>query len=295
MKSIKKNSIGQIVLNAFFIIASITYIIPFVLIISISISDESAIQQFGYTILPKVVSFAGYQAVFKNPAQLIQSYKITAIFSVANTALFLLLCSMAAYPLSRRNYKIKTPITWFLFVPCIFSGGLVPTYLLMSKYLHLSDSIWVYIIPGCVNIWNCFVMRTFFQNLPDGIVEAAKVDGASEVRVLFQILMPLCLPMLASLGFLHFIAKWNDWKTVLYYITDPKLYSLQYLLQKILREQTYLEQMVEEGLMSTSSTGAPIESMTYAMAILAAGPMLIIFPFFQKYFESGLTIGSVKG
>lgn len=294
MKNKKKIPWGQLVLNVIFIVTSLTYILPLILMISISISSEDAITQYGYTILPKVVGFDGYKAVFKNPTQLLDSYKVTIIFSVVATVLSMLVKALAAYPLSRPNYKLKKASTMFMFFTMLFSGGLVPTYILNTKYLHLDNTIWIYILPSLVAAWDIFIMRTFFQGLPAGLVEAAKIDGASEYRIFFTIIIPLSTPVLASLGFMYLIGKWNDWNTALIYIRDTELYSLQYLLQRILREAEFVENMAKQG-QNVGDYTPPTETMRYAMAVLAAGPMMIIFPFFQKYFAQGLTIGSVKG
>lgn len=285
---------GQIALNIFFIITSLTYILPLVLMISISVSSESAITEFGYTFIPKELGFDGYKAVFKNPKQLLDSYKITIIFSVTATFLSMLFKAMAAYPLSRRTYMFKKQTTMYMFFTMLFSGGLVPSYIINTKYLHLDNSIWIYILPGLVAAWDIFIMRTFFQGLPNGLVEAAKIDGASEFRIFFTIIIPLSTPVLASLGFMYLVGKWNDWNTALLYIRDTELYSLQYLLQRILREADFINSMAKQG-MSTGDMTMPTETTRYAMAVLAAGPMMVIFPFFQKYFAQGLTIGSVKG
>ncbi len=284
---------GQIILNAIFIVLCATYILPMILLISISISSESAITQYGYTFLPKEIGFDGYRMIFKNPSQLLNSYKVTIIFSVAATALTLVVKALYAYPLSRRTYRYRKVTTWYIFFTMLFGGGLVPSYIINTKLLHLGNTMWIYILPGLMAAWDVIIMRTFFQGLPDGLVEAAKIDGASELRVFFQIIVPLSTPVLASLGFMFLIGKWNDWNTSLIYIHDKDLYSLQYLLQKILREADFIKQMAEKGQETGMET--PTETMRYAMAILAAGPMMFVFPFFQKYFAAGLTIGSVKG
>lgn len=291
----KKIQWGQIWLNAFFIVVSLTYILPLILMISISISSEAAITKYGYSLFPKEIGFDGYKAVLSNPKQLIDSYKVTIIFSVVATVLSILVKALAAYPLSRSNYKLKKPVTMYMFFTMLFSGGMVPAYLLNTKYLHLNNTIWIYIIPGLVAAWDIFIMRTFFQGLPDGLVEAAKIDGASEIRIFIQIILPLSTPVLASLGFMYLIGKWNDWNTSMLYVTKSNLYSLQYLLQRILREAEYLNSLAKQGSMVMMDQEPPTETMRYAMAILAAGPMMIIFPFFQKYFAAGLTIGSIKG
>ncbi len=284
---------GQIILNAIFILLCATYIIPLILLVSISISSESAITQYGYTIFPKEIGFDGYKTIFKNPYQLLQSYKVTIIFSFASTILSLLVMSLYAYPLSRRSYSFRKAATWYIFFTMLFGGGLVPSYIINTKWFHLGNTIWIYILPGLMSAWNIIIMRTFFQGLPDGLVEAAKIDGASEFLVYCRIILPLSTPVLASLGFMHLIGSWNNWNTSLIYIHDKDLYSLQYLLQKILREADFIKQMAEKG--QETGIEAPIETMRYAMAILAAGPMMFVFPFFQKYFAAGLTIGSIKG
>ncbi len=220
MKKKKKISAGQIVLNLIFIIVSLSFIIPLILMISISISSEDAITQYGYTILPKTIGWDGYKAVFKNPKQLLDAYKVTIIFSVVATFLSVLVKALAAYPLSRPIYKLKKATTMMMFFTMLFSGGLVPSYILNTKYLHLDNTIWIYILPALVSAWDIFIMRTFFQGLPNGLVEAAKIDGASEYRVFFTIVLPLSTPVLASLGFMYLIGKWNDWNTALIYIRD---------------------------------------------------------------------------
>ena len=296
MKKRKKIGIGRILLHTFMILLMCTYIIPLILMISISISSEDAIAEFGYTVLPKVVSFDAYRQAFANPEQLVQSYKITIIFTLVQTFLAILVQSLMAYPLSRPNYRFKRFVQKYMLVTMIFSGGLVPHYILYTQYLHLDDTIWVYIIPALSSTWNVIVFRTFFQGLPDGLVEAAKIDGAREIGIFFRIIIPLSTPVLATMGFMNLVSKWQDWNTSLLYIREPDLYSLQYLLQRILRETEYiksLQQTTASNLISADSL--PAESMKYAMAVLAAGPMLVIFPFFQKYFSKGMVVGAIKG
>lgn len=289
----KKNfSIGQIILNLIFIVICLTYILPFILLLSISFSSEAAIEQYGYSLFPKVFSTEAYKQIFHNPTALINSYITTAIFSVGGTLVYLFMTSLTAYPLSRRSYKLRTFTTWYLFITTLFGGGLVPTYLVNTNLLHLDNTIWIYILPGMVSAWTVIVIRTFYQSIPESLIEAAKLDGASEFRIYFQIMLPLSVPALATYGFMALIGKWNDWNTSLIYITDTRLYSLQYLLQKILREADMLKQMSEEGM---STYDIPTETMRYAMSVVVAGPMLFVFPFFQKYFAKGMTIGSVKG
>ena len=291
----KKFSWEQLMLNIVFIIIGLAYILPFMLVISISLSSEASIREFGYNILPKVVDFEAYRQIFKTPDTLIDAYKITIFFTVMTTILSLVVMGMMAYPLSRKNCKFRQPISFYIFFTMLFSGGLVPSYIVISKYLHLNNTIWVYIIPALVSAWNIIIIRTYFQGLPPDLVEAAKIDGASEFLIFFRIIVPLSTPVFATIGFNTAVGKWNDWNTSLIYIDDTNLYSLQYMLQRILREAEFLEKAVTDGDVNFLNVDVPTESMRYAMAILAAGPMMFVFPFFQKYFAKGLTIGSVKG
>ncbi len=294
MKVNKKFPWGQLWLHVFFVISCLAYLIPFWLLIAISFTDEAAISQYGYQLIPKAWSTAAYEYVFANPKQIIDSYKVTIGFTVLHTALAILVQALYAYPLSRPNFKFRKFCTWFVFFTMLFSGGLVPSYLINTKLLHLGNTFWVYVFPGCISAWNIIVMRTFFQGLPEALVESAKVDGASELRIFFQIILPLSKPCIASLAFMLAVTTWNNWNTSLIYIRDAELYSLQYMLQKILREVEFVEKMAAEtGMLADYET--PTEAMRYATAILAAGPILVIFPFFQKYFTKGLTIGAVKG
>ena len=201
---------------------------------------------------------------------------------------------MTAYPLSRNNFRYKKQLIWYIFITMLFGGGLVPSYLVNTKLLHLGNTIWIYIFPGVVSAWNVIIVRTFFQGIPDSLAEAAKIDGASEFQIFIRIMLPLSKPVMATIGFMSLIAKWNDWNTALIYIKDTKLYSLQYMLQRILREVEFIKGMASENP-NFNAAKLPAEGMRYATAILAAGPMIIVFPFFQKYFTKGMTIGAVKG
>lgn len=290
----KKIPWGQVVLHAFFIIMVLMYILPFMLTISISFSDEKALIKEGYSLFPRDFTLDAYKLAFRNPAQILQSYKVTIVFTLVATACSILIMGVMAYPLSRPNYKLRRPFTFFVFFTMLFSGGMVPSYILNVQYLHLNDTIWIYILPGLVSAYNLIIIRTNYKSLPNELIEAAKVDGAKEMYICFKIVMPLCKPVLASVGFLFLVAKWNDWYTSLLYIHEAKLYSLQYLLQKILKESEYLKQLAETGQLMGGEV-FPSESFRYAMALIAAGPVLMIFPLFQKYFSKGMTLGGVKG
>lgn len=296
MKKCKR--IPNIIINIMFCLGSLVFILPFVLIISASFSDEQTLLSEGYKLIPSVFSTEAYKYVFRNPQQLLDSYKVTIIYSIVATVLGVVVMSMLAYPLSRPNYKYKKIATFFIFFTMLFSGGLIPTYIWITRYLHLGDTIWVYILPCLVNAFHVIVIRSFFQGLPQALMESAKIDGASELQTFFKIVMPLSKPVIATISLLTLLARWNDWNTALIYIKSTNLYSLQYLLQKILREAEFVKNMAESSPVAgvdLDLSNLPSVTIRFAMCMVAAGPMLIIFPFFQKYFAKGLTVGAVKG
>ncbi len=237
----------------------------------------------------------GYVQIFSNPIKILRAYAVTFAFSACSSLGSLLVTAMFAYPLSRRDFKYRNVLTFLLFFTTLFNGGIVPNYLDNSKLLHLNNTFWIYVIPNLLNAWNIIVVRTFFQGLPDGLPEAARIDGASELRICFQIMIPLAMPSLASVGFLNFINSWNSWMTTQIYIRDPNLYSLQYILQDILAGEEALKQMALQGEITAGKALKSLETLRFAMAIVASAPMMFVFPFFQKYFAKGMTLGSVKG
>ncbi len=294
----KRFSASKILLNLFFILFSLCFLLPFLLVVSVSLTSEAGIAEYGYRLFPSEISFTGYSYVFENMDQIIDSYIVTTITSVCGTILGLIVMSMMAYALSRRDFAYKNGLTLFIFITMIFSGGLVPSYIVNTQYLNLGDNILVYILPSLASAWHIVILRTFFKDLPVSLVESAKLDGAREFTILFRIIIPLSKPVLATVGLLTLLSRWNDWNTALIYIRTPQLYSLQYLLQRILREVEFVTALAKEmpvGVDLSKTNEVPTESMRFALAIVAAGPMLVIFPFFQKYFVSGLTVGAVKG
>lgn len=204
--------------------------------------------------------------------------------------------AMIAYPLSRRNCSFRSPLSFYIFFTMLFSGGLVPSYILMTQYLHLKDNILVLIIPSLINAFYVIMIRTFFQSLPESLFESAKIDGASEFRIFFSIAMPLSVPVLASVAFFTAMGKWNDWYTAMLYINREDLIPLQYMLYRIQNNlQVLLSAMTNVSGIAIDPHDLPGNNLIMAMAVVATGPMLFVFPFFQKYFVEGLTVGAVKG
>ena len=290
----KTNKIKEGMLTTIFVVLSVLVIIPLIILISTSVSSEKDIADFGYRLIPKSIDFTAYRYIMKNPTQILNAYQTTFIFSVASMVLGLLLMSMVAYALSRRDFKARRFVSFFLYFTTMFGGGLVPSYILITQYLHLQDTIWVYIIPSLIAPFNIFMIRTNFQALPIELTESALIDGAGEYTIFFKIIMPLSKPVLATVALFTFLGKWNDWMTSMLYINNrDDLISLQYLLQRLMQN---IELLKDENISSyTQTMEIPSETVRMAMAVVAAGPVLVVFPFFQKYFTRGMTVGSVKG
>ena len=285
----------QIIVNVILGILAVLVIIPFVLVISISLSNEMDIVYNGYKFIPQQFDFSAYKYIFKNPGLLLDSYWITALFSVITMVLSLLLMSFLAYPLSQKAFRGRKTVNFLIYFTMLFSGGLVPTFILYTKYLHLKDTIWIYILPALINPWYVFMMCTFFSQIPEEIHESTVIDGANEFYFLFKMLLPLSKPVLAAVALFTFLGKWNDWFTALLYIDNQKLVSLQYLLQRIMTNIQVIQETASKTVSTGSAAKIPTETVRMAMAVIVAGPALLVFPFFQKYFVKGLTVGSVKG
>ncbi len=289
---IKRMQIGR---KIFLAVLCALVIYPLWMLISVSLSSEADIAEYGYMLIPKKVDLAAYEYVFKNPASIIQAYKVTFIFSVVAMALSVLLQSMIAYPISKKTFKAKRGLSFYLYFTMLFSGGMVPTFILITRYLNLQDSIWVYILPGLISPWNVFMMRTFFSQVPYEISESVLVDGGNEFIIYWKFILPLSKPVLATIALLTFLGKWNSWSESMLYITNPNLYSLQFLLQEIMKKVEMLQNSNLTTNVQLDVGDIPSETARMAMAMVVAGPALVVFPFFQKYFVKGLTVGSVKG
>ena len=291
----RKSNVSQIVCHILLTLLSIMVLLPLVILISVSLSDEKDIIEYGYSLIPKNFSLEGYRYVFKNPTAIFNAYKVTTIFSIAAMVLSVLFMAMLAYPLSRRFMTGRRTWALLLYFCSLFSGGLVPLYILNTQYLHLADTYWIYILPTLVSPWYVFMLRTFFADIPEAIHESAYMDGANEFQILFRIIMPMSKPALATVALFTFLGKWQDWYTSMLYINDQDMISLQYLLQRLMNNIKMLQEQspMTESYMNVADI--PAETAQMAMAMVVAGPVLLVFPFFQKYFVKGVAVGSVKG
>ncbi|MBE5040933.1 carbohydrate ABC transporter permease [Oscillospiraceae bacterium DSM 107454] len=288
----KKRQLG---LHLLFMVLCILFIVPFLLVLSISFSNERDIIMTGYSFIPKHFDLAAYQYVFQNPQSVLNAYKVTAFNTVVATALSVFIMSMVAYPLSKKRLKGRVAINFFIFFTMLFNGGMVPTYIVITQYLHLDNKIWVYILPYLVNAWHIFLLRSFFSTLPEEIFESALMDGASEFRIFLSFVLPLSKPGLATVTLFCALERWNDWMTSMLYVSKENLITLQYMLQRILINIQFLQEHSNNAAAAKLASEIPSETVRMALAVVAAGPMLLVFPFFQKYFVKGLTIGAVKG
>lgn len=282
----------NICMNILFVLLCVLFIAPFLLVVSISLTPEHLISTDGYQLIPKHITFDAYKFIFSSGTSLCRSYLVTIIVTVLGTAGGLVITSMLAYPISRKDLKYKNVITFFLFFTMLFNGGLVASYLLITRYLRLKNTILVLILPLMVNAWNVILMRNFFStSVPDGIIEAAKIDGAGEFLTFVKIIVPISKPAFATVGLFIALAYWNDWWTALLYIDDRSLFTLQYTLQSILLNiQVLMGNIQTQHLVKD----VPAEGSRMALCILAIGPIVLAYPFFQKYIVKGLTIGAIK-
>ncbi|MBE5040082.1 carbohydrate ABC transporter permease [Ructibacterium gallinarum] len=290
----KKSLFFNITVNILFIVICFCCIVPLLLVFSISITPEKLIAQNGYQLIPQQISFYAYTYIFKNSFSIWHSYGVTIFVTAVGTLIGLSLTSLIAYPLSRKDVKYRNYISMYLFFTMLFNGGLVPTYILITKYLHLKNNIWVLILPMLVGPWNVMLMRNFFKTgVPSAIIESAKIDGAGEFQTFLKIVVPISKPAFATVGLFVILAYWNDWWLALLYIDEQSLMPLQYTLQSILLNIQIL--MSNINSQTHQVTEIPSESARMALCMLAVGPIVLVYPFLQKYIVKGMTVGAVKG
>lgn len=276
------------------IFLAILCIFPFILVVSSSLTEENKILTDGYQFIPTAFSTEAYSILFKYPDQMIQAYMVTIGVTIIGTLLGLFLTSMTAYALSRKDFKWRNKFSFFFFFTTLFNGGLVPWYLLMVNYLHIKDTLMALVIPMMLNVFYIIVMKSFMGSIPEAIVESAKIDGAGDFKIYARLILPLSKPALATIGLFLALAYWNDWYNALLFISDEKLMPLQYYLYKMLGNMDGMRKAMM-GAGAVVTTSIPSESLKMAMTVVATGPILLAYPFVQRYFVQGLTIGAVKG
>lgn len=282
---------GRLAMQIVLLFFSLLTLMPFAILLSSSFSSEAALGTYGYSLFPRDLSLAAYQFLFADPSQLLRSYGVSVTVTLVGGALGLLIMSLLAYALSRRDFGLRMPLAFFVFFTMLFNGGLVPWYILISQYLHLRNTIWVLILPHLVVPWYVLLLRTYFANLPTALLDAARIDGAGEWRIFFRIALPLSTPALATVGLFHTLSYWNDWWLALLFIDDRSLAPLQYLMYII---QSNIDAIANDPNL-LSAGPIPSQAVRMAMVVLAVGPVVFAFLFVQKYFVKGVALGGIKG
>lgn len=285
----KQFSLFNTVNTVFLAIVSFLTLFPFLIVLAVSFTDERSIAKNGFSLIPDKWSLSAYKIIFDG-SMVFNAYKISIIVTVTGTILSVIITSMLGYSLSRKNLRYRNVLNMMVYIPMIFSGGLVPFYMVLLK-LHLKDNILGLILPILFNPFFMFLILNFFRGLPDAVIESAKIDGAGEFRIYRSIVMRLALPGIATITLFYALNYWNEWNLALLLINDTKLYPLQYLLRMILQRVTY----VGQAGISANVSEIPAESTKMATVIVTIGPIMLVYPFVQKYFIKGITIGAVKG
>lgn len=294
----KKERRYQCGINMAMTIISAIMILPLLLMVMASVTDNKEILRHGYSFFPGEFSLAAYQYIWKEKVQILQSYFITVAVTGAGTAVGIGLTVLYAYVLAKPAFPGKKFLAFYLFFTMLFNGGLVPTYIMYTRYLHIKNTLWALIIPNLMmNAFNVILVRTYIQaNIPQALVEAAEIDGASEYTIFGRIALPLAKPILATVGLFIGIGYWNDWTNGLYYVTDAKLFSVQQLLNNMLKNIEYLSKNASSAVNVSDLAGSiPQETVRMAIAFVGIIPVLIVYPFVQKYFVKGIAVGAVKG
>ncbi len=285
------------VFNIVFIILSLMCILPVVFVFMISITSESSLAKYGYQFIPKEFSAASYIFLWGEIQTIIKALGISVLVTLAGTVMGVILTTAMGYVLSRSNYKLNGFLTYVVFIPMIFNGGMISSYVINTNLLGLKDSVWALILPLLVSSFNVIICKTFFKTtIPDSIIESAKIDGASQLNIFTRIVVPISKPVFATIGLFLCFGYWNDWFQSSLYISNADLYSLQALLNNIQKNIEYLANNPGAGLsLQQYRNLMPQEGVRMAIAIVIILPIACAYPFFQKYFISGLTIGAVKG
>ena len=291
----KKINLWNILLDIIFLLIAVMCIYPVLLVIGVSFTDETALADFGFKVIPKVWSLDSYRYIVSAGGTIMRAYGITAFVTIVGALTSTFVVALYAYPLSRKDFAYRKIFMFMAFFTMLFSGGVVSWYMICTNMLHLKNTVWALILPNVMNAWHVIVMRSFFSmSIPSAIIESAKIDGAGEWKIFFRLVLPLAVPGLATIGLFATLTYWNDWTLPLYFITEPKMYNLQFLLQSMISN---IQMLTENSALMGSTNllaNVPKEGARMALCIIATGPILIVYPFFQKYFIQGLTVGAVK-
>jgi putative aldouronate transport system permease protein len=290
-----KMSVSQFVIIVVISLFSLSCLFPFVMVISGSLSTEKDIMDYGYTILPKSITFDSYRILLLGSNRIFDAYGISILVTVAGTALSLFVTSTGAYVMARRSFKYRNILSVYVIITMLFNGGLVPWYIICVRYLDLKDTLWALILPMLANAFNMFLIRNFMLSIPEDLHESAKMDGAGEFRIFTQLISPLALPVLATVGLFVALSYWNDWFLGLMFVDKQELQPLQLLLRTLVSNVEFLKSSSNAAAMQRISAQIPSESIKMALTVVTIGPIIFLYPFVQRFFVKGLMVGAVKG
>jgi ABC-type sugar transport system, permease component len=273
------------------IVSVILCTLPFIMVIAGSFSNNAQIMKYGYSVWPRGFSLDGYRSIFIFPKTIMRSYMVSVSVTAIGTFIGLAFMTMCGYALNRNELKYRNIIAFIIYFTTLFSGGLVPWYMVVSG-LGIKNSVWALILPMTISAFYILLIRNFMKGIPDSLVESAKIDGGGEFLIFLRIIIPLSTPIIATIGLFLGLAYWNDWYLASLYIKDTKMWPLQYRLYMVL---TASSQMTKAGVQNFVNKAIPTETQKLANAVIATGPIILLYPFLQKYFVQGITIGAVKG
>ncbi|MCE5343329.1 MAG: carbohydrate ABC transporter permease [Eubacteriales bacterium] len=268
-------------------------VFPFYLIIIASLTPESSLIRDGYPILLKSFDLQSYALCLKNPTSVLLAYANTITVTACGTIIAVFIAAMTGYVLSRMDFPYRNKFSFFFFFTTLFNGGLVPWYILCVRYLGMKNSYTALVLPLLFSVWNMIIAKSFMKGIPDAITESAKIDGANDMTIFIRLIIPLSMPLLATLSLFSALTYWNDWYNCMIFITNERMFTLQYYLQRMLGSAQAMRLVAEKSGIALPSV--PLEGMKMAMTIIATGPIVLLYPFVQRYFVKGLTIGAVKG
>jgi ABC-type glycerol-3-phosphate transport system permease component len=292
----KRSGQDTALLAVFYAVAALFALLclyPFYQALISSFSDETALVREGYKLIPGKFSLDAYRTVFRS-GDILVSYGLTVGVAALGTFVSLLITAMAAYALSGKKLKYRNFFNFIYYFTMLFSGGLIPYYILITKYLGLKDNLLVYVLPAAFNVWNMFLLRNFFHDIPEALLESAELDGANERTTAFKIVLPLSLPALATVSLFTALGFWNEWMSSMLYMSDSRYYLLQYHIVRMVNQISAASNLGQSGL-APGMVSVPANTLRLATAIITIGPIVLLYPFLQKYFVAGLRVGAVKG
>ncbi len=289
----KFKAISTIVLGILAILA----LLPIILIVVASFTDETTLLRNGYAFIPEKWSADAYVYMLQQGSTIFRAYGISVLVTIVGTLISVLITTMIAYPMSRKNFKYRNVLAFFVFFTMLFNGGVVPSYMMWTQIFEIKNSIWALILPNYLcGAFNIFLVRNYYANsIPDALIESAQIDGASELTIFFKIIFPLAVPTVATISLFTALTYWNDWVNALYYIQKPQYYGIQNLLIRIMNNIQYLKSGAASVAVGTGAISLPSNAVRMSMAVIGILPIVVIYPFVQKYFVKGVVVGAVKG